>query len=350
MFPPPSSDPDTPVRLTDNDAALARLSAVQKGYLTDPFVSAFVPRAHLQPPRPPLINIGTYVRTVAIDDLVAQWLALSREDGTQCQIVSLGAGSDSRFWRIAVCILINWEHNSHLAKYIEIDFPEITSKKAMTIRKSKPLGSVLGDPAKIQVSGGGTGLKSPRYNLIPADLRRPPQETLASILFEGLEPLLSSSRPTLLLFECVLAYMSPDSSNALLTWFRQQFSDGILGSVVYEMFGLEDSFGLVMVNNLKARQVDLPGAVPYPTQESLPTRFLDVGFTAADALSLRDIRLQYISHTENINVGVPRRGRGVEPRLQHYAITWGLSLPKSKHQSSWGTWGLKKQSSEVEED
>ncbi len=107
MFPPPSSDPDTPVRLTNNDAALARLSAVQKGYLTDPFVSAFVPRAHLQPPRPPLINIGTYVRTVAIDELVAQWLALSRDAETQCQIVSMGAGSDSRFWRIAVCIPVN---------------------------------------------------------------------------------------------------------------------------------------------------------------------------------------------------------------------------------------------------
>ncbi|KAF9019758.1 leucine carboxyl methyltransferase [Hymenopellis radicata] len=341
MFLPPSSDPDTPVRLTDNDAALARLSAVQKGYLTDPFVSAFVPRAHLQPPRPPLINIGTYVRTVAIDDLVAQWLALSREDGTQCQIVSLGAGSDSRFWRIAT-----GEHNSHLAKYIEIDFPEITSKKAMTIQKSKPLGSVLGDPAKIQVSGGGTGLKSPRYNLVPADLRRPPQETLASILFEGPERLLSSSRPTLLLFECVLAYMSPDSSNALLTWFRQQFSDGILGSVVYEMFGLEDSFGRVMVNNLKVRGVQ-------HMVLSLPARFLNVGFTAAAALSLRDIRLQYISRTEVNRISSLEFLDEVEELnlvLQHYAITWGLSLPKSKHQSSWGVWGLKKQSTEVEED
>ncbi|KAF8913544.1 leucine carboxyl methyltransferase [Mucidula mucida] len=335
MFPPPSSDPDTPVRLTNNDAALARLSAVQKGYLTDPFVSAFVPRAHLQPPRPPLINIGTYVRTVAIDELVAQWLALSRDAETQCQIVSMGAGSDSRFWRIAT-----GEHNSHLSKYIEIDFSEITSKKAMTIRKSKALGSVLGDPAKIQVSGGGTGLKSPRYNLIPADLRRPPQESLASILFEGPEPLLSSSQPTLLLFECVLAYI-------------QHFSDGILGSVVYEMFGLEDSFGRVMVNNLKSRQVDLPGAAPYPTQESLPSRFLNVGFTAAAAISLRDIRLQYISRTEINRISTLEFLDEVEELnlvLQHYAITWGLSLPQSKHQSTWGAWGLKKQSTDVEED
>jgi hypothetical protein len=32
-----------------------------------------------------------------------------------------------------------------LAKYIEIDFSEVTSKKAMAIRKSKELSAVLDD-------------------------------------------------------------------------------------------------------------------------------------------------------------------------------------------------------------
>jgi [phosphatase 2A protein]-leucine-carboxy methyltransferase len=98
------NDPDSAVRATDNDAAAARLSAVQKQYLVDPFVRHIVPRAHLQPPRPPLINIGTYVRTTAIDDLVYRWMSISREAGQSCQIVSLGAGSDTRFWRISVGI------------------------------------------------------------------------------------------------------------------------------------------------------------------------------------------------------------------------------------------------------
>lgn len=104
MFPPHQRLPegDAAIRATDNDAALARLSAVQKGYLTDPFISALVPRAHLQPPRPPLINIGTYVRSEGLDELVDGWLSLCAEDGKHCQIVSMGAGSDTRFWRIAV--------------------------------------------------------------------------------------------------------------------------------------------------------------------------------------------------------------------------------------------------------
>lgn len=96
-------DGDDAIRQTDSDAAIARLSAVQKGYISDPFVKFLLPRgAHLQPPRPPLINVGTYVRSEGIDKLVNGWLRLSAQEGRQCQIVSLGAGSDTRFWRIAV--------------------------------------------------------------------------------------------------------------------------------------------------------------------------------------------------------------------------------------------------------
>lgn len=95
-------DNDAAIRLTDTDAAQARLSSAQKGYFQDPYVEHFVPRAHLVPPRGPLINIGTFVRTSTIDDLVHQWITLSAHEGKRCQIVSLGAGSDTRFWRIAV--------------------------------------------------------------------------------------------------------------------------------------------------------------------------------------------------------------------------------------------------------
>ena len=102
MFEPPTknTDPDAPTRATDNDAAVARLSAVRKGYLSDPYIAALIPRAHLQQPRPPLINIGTYLRTRAIDLLLDDWFRLVGP--RKVQIVSLGAGSDTRFWRLAV--------------------------------------------------------------------------------------------------------------------------------------------------------------------------------------------------------------------------------------------------------
>ncbi|KAJ7747664.1 S-adenosyl-L-methionine-dependent methyltransferase [Mycena maculata] len=352
MFPPAhSQDADSSIRLTDTDASLARLSAVQKRYLEDPYIKHLVPRSHLQPPRPPLINIGTFVRATAIDDLVFQWLQRSTDLGTRCQIVSLGAGSDTRFWRIAT-----GAHKVALAAYVELDFPEITSKKAMAIRKSRDLSAVLGNPADVTVAHGGTGLHSPTYHLFPADLRLPPADTLGTLLASPSGALLSPALPTLLLFECVLVYMTPTASSALLQWFVDYFSpegSAVLGSIVYEMFRLQDSFGRVMVENLRARHVSLPGAAPYPDVHSLPGRFLALGFTAARALTLKEIRKSYIPRTELERISQLELIDEIEELdlvLDHYAITWGLFVSPAVA-VAWGEWGLRvKAAPPVDED
>ena len=95
---------DEGTRSTDGFAAHARVSAVRQGYIQDEFVSYFVPRAKNLPTHVPLINIGTHVRTTSIDTLVQDFLKAGSEDGrpVKKQIVSLGAGSDTRFWRLSV--------------------------------------------------------------------------------------------------------------------------------------------------------------------------------------------------------------------------------------------------------
>ncbi|KAH9834099.1 leucine carboxyl methyltransferase [Rhodofomes roseus] len=350
---PARPDPDGAVRLTDSDAALARLSAVQKHYLADPFIRHFVPRAHLQPPRPPLINVGTYVRSEGIDTLVERWFAFAEQECVQCQIVSLGAGSDTRFWRIST-----GPRKDLLRAYFEVDFSEITMKKAMAIRKSKELSAVLGKPEDISVANGGTSLHAPKYHLLAGDLRQPPSELLAL-----LEPHLSPVHPTLLLFECVLVYMSPQASSALIQGFvdhfdnaaRTQGGHGVLGGIVYEMFGLEDSFGKVMKSNLMARNVSLPGADPYPTQASLPTRFLKHGFTMAKALTLRDIRRSYVDPAEQERISHLEMLDEIEELelvLGHYAITWGTKLPGGATvlKANWAAWDLEPYTNTVEGD
>ncbi|KIL68744.1 hypothetical protein M378DRAFT_196171 [Amanita muscaria Koide BX008] len=329
-------DVDAAIRQTDNDAALARVSAVRKGYLNDPFVKFLVPRAHLQPPRPPLINIGTFVRSTAIDDLVFRWLDIAERLGQKCQIVSLGAGSDTRFWKIAT-----GTRKGSLARYIEVDFTEVTTKKAMAIKKSNDLSTVLGVSTLAQ---GGTALHSPVYHLIPGDLRLPPSEavgkSLSSLSSQDGLPLLSPSLPTLLLFECVLAYISPETSAALLQWFVNYFRGGVLGCVVYEMFGLNDPFGKVMMNNLRERNVTLIGAEPFTTLDSLKKRFHDVGFHFANAITLKEIRKNFIRHEELERVSQLELLDEVEELdlvLDHYAISWGL-VPGQDN--GWKEWGL----------
>lgn len=166
-------------------------------------------------------------------------------------------------------------HQDVLGAYIEVDFSEITTKKAMAISKSRDLKAVLGDPSTVRFGertqslspevsllkarfavGGGTTVHSPVYHLIPADLRSPPQEAFSHALVNSSEgPILSPNLPTLIIFECVLAYMSPAASNGVIQWFADYLSttteDAVLGGIVYEMFGLNDSFGKVMRNNLK---------------------------------------------------------------------------------------------------
>lgn len=89
-------------------------------------------------------------------------------------------------------------------------------------------------------------------------MRTPPNESLQPLLTPEspslCTPVLSPDHPTLLLFECVLAYMQPSESQAVIQWFVDYFStpQACLGGVVYEMFQLNDSFGRVMLNNMKA--------------------------------------------------------------------------------------------------
>ena len=51
--------------------------------------------------------------------------------------------------------------------------------------------------------------------------------------------------------------MQPNESSSLIGWFVESFRDcsggskAPLGAIVYEMFGLNDSFGRVMKANLK---------------------------------------------------------------------------------------------------
>ena len=51
--------------------------------------------------------------------------------------------------------------------------------------------------------------------------------------------------------------MSAEASSKLLEWFVGYASSGagVLGCVIYEMFNLQDSFGKVMVNNLKVSRL-----------------------------------------------------------------------------------------------
>jgi [phosphatase 2A protein]-leucine-carboxy methyltransferase len=126
------------VRSTDDDAAASRLSCAELGYIDDPFATAFVtaPAA-----RPPLINIGTHARTWAMDVVVHGFL--NSQPSRPKQIVSLGAGTDTRFFKLHRDGL----RGPNLRRYVEIDFAESTSKKARIVKGHPAFASALGPDA-----------------------------------------------------------------------------------------------------------------------------------------------------------------------------------------------------------
>ncbi|KAF8342642.1 S-adenosyl-L-methionine-dependent methyltransferase [Cantharellus anzutake] len=319
------SELDAAVRATDTDAAQARLSAVNKGYLSDDvFIQFFIPRSRYLPPRPPLINVGTFIRATAIDMLVDKWIQLFG----RVQVVSLGAGSDTRFWRLSTA-----GKSKSLEHYVEIDFPENTARKAHSIRKNDALNRHLED---ITIDQGGTALRSTQYSLIPLDLRNPPSIILAPLISSGL---LKRSIPTLFLSECVFVYMPPAASDALVRWFGENFE--IVGGTLYEMFGLTDEFGKVMRANLMVTS----GVDAYQTLEAQSARYLQHDYTHATSITLKTVRRHYIPSAELQRIAFLEMLDEIEELdlvLDHYVLSWGVKVaPGSddevvRHAVSWG--------------
>lgn len=138
-------DPDSSIRSTDLDALVSRHSASLHSLLVDPYSVNFLPASlRRNPPnRPPLINIGTHARTWSVDHLVESFINRGRDEkgkgkGRECQVLSLGAGTDCRYWRMRDLVEGRGEE-WNVINWVELDFPQATATKARTIITKKDL-------------------------------------------------------------------------------------------------------------------------------------------------------------------------------------------------------------------
>ncbi|KAJ3331960.1 hypothetical protein HDU76_001688 [Blyttiomyces sp. JEL0837] len=391
------STADEAVRGTNDDATISRLSAVNLGYIQDPFISHFVKGSnistrsfgystspqHHQPPffntppapvvptrtvpglpplsqplhslslseripplarpseglsspfqpstlpppasgmqmhsgsgtrRPPIINRGTFARWAAIHSLVTRFLNGGDGDSGKKQIVALGAGSDTRFFLLK---------NENLApcKYFEIDFPEITAKKARSISKAKALTNLIGE---YKIGGGGTELHSSQYNLIGGDLRKWETDIVPKLKSLGF----SESLPTMYISECVLVYLPPESSKSILTWCANATRSSFF--LTYEQIHPDDAFGKVMIENLKLRNIYLPGLESTPTLDSHKSRYVECGFNGGTgAIDILDFYDRVLDHEERDRVAKLEIFDEVEEwRMfgKHYCVSWGWNV------------------------
>ncbi|KAI5797660.1 S-adenosyl-L-methionine-dependent methyltransferase [Geopyxis carbonaria] len=296
---------DATVQATDTDAATSRLSAVRAGYLTDPFVSHFTPPAAR---KYPLINRGTYVRTAALDALIARWL---HTHGAGAQIVSLGAGSDTRFFRLAA------SDSGWGGVYHELDFPAVTRRKVATIESLAALRDLVGEDMVVDLDAG--SLHSKRYHVHPLDLRALTPE---APLLPGMDP----AAPTLVLSECCLIYLAPEEADAIVRWAGARFG-GALGCVLYEPIGGDDAFGRVMVQNLAARGIVLKTLKRYSSRERQRERLRVLGFGGGqEAADVEWLWENWVTREERGRIAGLEMVDEVEEWVllaRHYCVAWG---------------------------
>lgn len=265
---------DQIIQQTDNDASSSRMSAVALGYMNDEFAKPFI--SEQIPRRYPIINRGTYVRTTAIDRLVDSFL--NTYPHGKKQIISLGAGSDTRFFRRARPNLV----------YHELDFPSNTAAKIAVINRERELllntiVRSLADQESITTKNG-TAFYSETLNVHPIDLR-----TLDATIPPTHLPNLDPSLPTLLLSECCLCYIPPETTTQILSYFTAAIS-GPLALVLYEPIRPYDSFGKTMIANLFSRGIELRTVKKYFSLAAQRERLRQAGFTAGQgARSVEDI-------------------------------------------------------------
>nr|POF27637.1 leucine carboxyl methyltransferase 1 [Quercus suber] len=234
---------DRVVQQTDHDASSSRSSAVSLGYLDDPYARVLFPDE--PPKRYPIINRGTFVRTTAIDQLVNRFIA--SEPDQRKQIVSLGAGSDTRYFRM----LKEFPLSGARLDYYELDFEVNVNRKRTSLRQSADLSRLIKNAEEHDVF----------YHLHALDLRDLTTKSPAVI------PNLQAAVPTLLISECCLCYLPPDVATSVIQYFSMNIT-APLALVLYEPIRPYDAFGKTMVTNLASRGIHLQTLKRYSSLEA----------------------------------------------------------------------------------
>ncbi|KAJ4423035.1 carboxy methyl transferase for protein phosphatase 2A [Gnomoniopsis sp. IMI 355080] len=276
--------------------------------------------------------IRTYTRTISLDRLVDSFLSgNSASDGEkgERQIISLGAGTDTRSFR-----LFSQKNRRRPLIYHEVDFPAISNRKRMIIQATPSLRKVIRDPEPVEEGGAtgswrgapeGNGNRYWCHGLDLRDLARDPRNgqgaaTSHNSLLAGLR----TDVPTLLVSECCLCYLETHEANRVVQYFVDRIPD--LGLVLYEPVKPDDPFGRQMVSNLAARGIKMPTLEDHKEPRDQEQRLRQAGFTKVEQKTVDKLWERWVSTEEKERLDALEGLDEVEEwhlLAAHYIVAWG---------------------------
>uniref|UniRef100_M3YJ44 Leucine carboxyl methyltransferase 1 n=1 Tax=Mustela putorius furo TaxID=9669 RepID=M3YJ44_MUSPF len=301
---------DEGVRGTCEDASMCKRFAVSLGYWHDPYIQHFVRLSKER--KAPEINRGYFARVHGVSQLIKAFL---RKTECHCQIINLGAGMDTTFWRLK-------DEDLLPRKYFEVDFPVIVTRKLHSI-KVKPflLQPIIElhseDPLQIGFADGHL-LDSKRYAVIGADLRDLPE------LEEKLKKCNMNPHFFKILFiDFCMVVGSPCSGGRLLQW-RMTSPEYTSCFVLFNRVNMDDRFGQIMIENLRRRQCDLAGVQTCKSLESQKERLLSNGWETASAVDMMELysRLPQAEVSRIESLEFLDEMELLEQLMQHYCLCW----------------------------
>ncbi|BFZ01945.1 hypothetical protein BsWGS_04985 [Bradybaena similaris] len=270
---------ETAVQGTNDSSIVSKCSTASCGYFSDPFLHYFVSKLSR---RAPLIHRGYYIRAVAFDRLLKNFLGLYEH--SKKQIISLGCGFDSCYFRLKAAQSLG------NTVFCEIDFPELVKKKRLLIENTEDLWNLVEKTNERPLSPH-IELSCSDYHLLGVDLTQ--LNTLeAALKMCGLD----FECPTLLLSECVMTYMTRRCSTELVKWAAETFEEAIFG--MYEQMNPDDAFGLFMQNHFHSIGSPLKCINAFPSLDSQRQRFLTTGWAWCEVLDMNTFYYYHIPASE----------------------------------------------------
>ncbi|XP_032286582.1 leucine carboxyl methyltransferase 1 [Phoca vitulina] len=276
--------------------------AVSLGYWHDPYIQHFVRLSKER--KAPEINRGYFARVHGVSQLIKAFL---RKTECHCQILNLGAGMDTTFWRLKVnenspsfpnCFICEDMSSARVEEPCQWNYE--TQSPCICHIDDKEDFIVIVTVSSIQFG-----------------------DVQGWVMIHMYVPFFLLLRlPTLLITECVLVYMTPEQSANLLKWAASSFDTAMF--INYEQVNMDDRFGQIMIENLRRRQCDLAGVETCKSLESQKERLLSNGWETASAVDMMELysRLPQAEVSRIESLEFLDEMELLEQLMQHYCLCW----------------------------